>query len=236
MVLAWAEEAVGIVGGEPKCCKSFLPLDLAVAVAAGVSCLRRFPVARPGRVLLYGAEDALHVVRQRLKGICVAAGVDLATLDVEVITAPTLRLDLEADRASLDETVATLCPRLLVLDPFVRLHRSRVVTLRPRFEVRPSPSSTRLCPGWPCRPPRWNADDSPHRRLPEAILRVHFEESLPHNWRHQRPSRRPERLVANTNTNERTNSPRILGHRESYVNTYIPGRLRSQCDSKAPMS
>jgi hypothetical protein len=42
---------------------------------------------------------------------------------VQVITAPTVRLDLEADRTNLDETVAKLKPRLLVLDPFVRLHR-----------------------------------------------------------------------------------------------------------------
>jgi len=119
----WAEEAVGIVGGEPKCCKSFLALDLAVSVAAGTPCLRRFPVARAGRVLLYAAEDALHVVRRRLEGICAAAGVVLRDLDVQVITAPTVRLDLEADRASLEETVANLGPRLLVLDPFVRLHR-----------------------------------------------------------------------------------------------------------------
>src|SRR5271163_4165446 len=119
----WSEEAVGIIGGEPKCCKSFLALDLAVAVAAGIPCLRRFTVTRPGRVLLYPAEDALHVVRRRLEGICVAAGVSLAELDVQVITAPSLRLDLEADRARLDETVARLKPRLLVLDPFVRLHR-----------------------------------------------------------------------------------------------------------------
>ena len=40
-----------------------------------------------------------------------------------MITAPSLRLDLEADRARLDATVARLKPRLLVLDPFVRLHR-----------------------------------------------------------------------------------------------------------------
>ncbi len=39
----WSEQAVGIVGGEPKCCKSFLALDLAVAVASGTACLRRFP-------------------------------------------------------------------------------------------------------------------------------------------------------------------------------------------------
>ena len=119
----WAEEAVGIVGGEPKCCKSFLALDLAVSVASGTPCLRRFPVSRPGRVLLFAAEDALHVVRRRLEGICSAAGVDLAHLDIQVITAPVVRVDLDADRASLDETVAKLRPRLLVLDPFVRLHR-----------------------------------------------------------------------------------------------------------------
>jgi RecA-family ATPase len=119
----WSEEAVGIIGGEPKCCKSFLALDLAVAVAAGAPCLRRFAVPKPGRVLLYAAEDALHIVRRRLDGICGAAGLSIADLDVQVITAPTLRLDLEADRARLDQTIARLKPRLLVLDPFVRLHR-----------------------------------------------------------------------------------------------------------------
>lgn len=119
----WAEEAVGIVGGEPKCCKSFLALDLAVSVASGAPCLRRFPVTRPGRVLLYAAEDALHIVRRRLDGICAAAQVRLEALDIQVITVPTLRLDTEADRARLEQTVAAMQPRLLVLDPFVRLHR-----------------------------------------------------------------------------------------------------------------
>jgi len=80
-------------------------------------------VPRAGRVLLYAAEDALHIVRQRLDGICAAAGRVLCDLDVQVITAPTVRLDLEADRRSLGATVAKLQPRLLVLDPFVRLHR-----------------------------------------------------------------------------------------------------------------
>ena len=47
----------------------------------------------------------------------------LANLDIQVITAPTVRLDLDADRRNLAETVASLQPRLLILDPFVRLHR-----------------------------------------------------------------------------------------------------------------
>ncbi len=119
----WSDEAVGIVGGEPKCCKSFLALDLAVAVACGRPALRHFPVPHPGRVLLYAAEDALHIVRRRLDGICAAAEVSLSELDVQVITAPTVRLDLPSDRSRLEHTVEALKPRLLVLDPFVRLHR-----------------------------------------------------------------------------------------------------------------
>ena len=119
----WGAEAVGIIGGEPKCCKSFLVLDMAVAVAAASPCLRRFPVARSGRVLLFAAEDALTTVRARLDGICAATGLRLAELDLQVITAPTLRLDLELDRDRLEDTVRTLRPTLLILDPFVRLHR-----------------------------------------------------------------------------------------------------------------
>jgi len=119
----WGDQAVGIVGGEPKVCKSFLALDIAVAVASGAPCLRRFPVARTGRVLLFAAEDALGVVRCRLDGICAAAGVDLAALDLDVITAPTLRIDTPDDQARLADTLAALRPTLLILDPFVRLHR-----------------------------------------------------------------------------------------------------------------
>jgi RecA-family ATPase len=119
----WGEQAVGIVGGEPKSCKSFLALEVAVAVASGAPCLRRFPVVRTGRVLLFAAEDALGVVRCRLDGICAAAGVELAALDLDVITAPTLRIDTADDQQRLAATVAALRPTLLILDPFVRLHR-----------------------------------------------------------------------------------------------------------------
>ena len=76
----WTEQAVGILGGEPKCCKSFLALDLAVSVASGAACLRQFPVRRSGPVLLFPAEDSLAVVRQRLEGIAAAAQVSFCLL------------------------------------------------------------------------------------------------------------------------------------------------------------
>ncbi len=119
----WGDQAVGILGGEPKCCKSFLALDLAVSVASGTACLGQFQPARTGRVLLYPAEDALPIVRQRLEGICLARSAELRLLDLQVITAPALRLDLPQDQQRLLETVDLLRPILLVLDPFVRLHR-----------------------------------------------------------------------------------------------------------------
>ena len=119
----WSDQAVGILGGEPKCCKSFLALDLAVSVASGAPCLRQFPVRHTGPVLLFPAEDSLAVVRQRLEGICSAAGVGFQSLPVEVITVPSLRLDAPKDRERLSNTVQARQPRLLILDPLIRLHR-----------------------------------------------------------------------------------------------------------------
>jgi hypothetical protein len=119
----WSEQAVGILGGEPKCYKSFLALDVAVSVASGTACLRQFPVPRSGKVLLFPAEDSLAIVRQRLEGIAAAAQVPFQSLPVDVITAPSLRLDTPADRQRLANTVQTLQPILLILDPLIRLHR-----------------------------------------------------------------------------------------------------------------
>jgi len=120
----WADQAVGILGGEPKCCKSFLALDMAVSVASATACLRRFPVVRTAPVLVFPAEDALAVVRKRLEGICAAAGTGLDALPIYVITAARLLLDRPCDQQQLRNTVAAIKPALLILDPFIRLHKS----------------------------------------------------------------------------------------------------------------
>jgi|TARA_B100001971_G_C18259898_1_gene585726 hypothetical protein len=118
----WGAAAVGVIGGPPKACKSWLGLDLAVSVASGTACLEHFPVDTPGPVVVYLAEDALHDVRDRVEQICSHRGLTLASLDLQVITAPSLRLDLQRDRHALDQTLVTLTPKMLLLDPLVRLH------------------------------------------------------------------------------------------------------------------
>ena len=119
----WGHAAVGIVGGAPKCCKSWLGLDMATSVASATPCLGHFPVEQAGAALIYLAEDALPMVRGRIEALCEHRGVDLNGLDLHVIAAPVLRLDLETDQRRLAMTLERLRPRLLLLDPLVRLHR-----------------------------------------------------------------------------------------------------------------
>jgi hypothetical protein len=83
----WGDSSVGLIGGAPKCSKTWLGLDLALSVATGTPCLGKYAVPQPGPVLIYLAEDALPTVRQRVEGMA-----------------------------------RQLRPRLLLLDPLVRLH------------------------------------------------------------------------------------------------------------------
>jgi acetolactate synthase regulatory subunit len=119
----WIHDGVGTIGGLPKSCKSWMGLDMAVSVASATPCLDTFPVRDPGGVLLYMAEDAGPLVKTRLLGLCRHRGLDLNALPIDVITAPVVRLDLLVDQQRLAETVRRRVPRLLLLDPFVRLHQ-----------------------------------------------------------------------------------------------------------------
>ena len=118
----WGASSVGVIGGAPKCAKTWLGLDMALSVATGTACLGKYAVPEPGPVLVYLAEDALLVVRERVAGMARHRGLDLAGVAIHVITAPVLRLDRGPDRARLWETTKRLGPRLLILDPLVRLH------------------------------------------------------------------------------------------------------------------
>jgi hypothetical protein len=119
----WAKSAVGIIGGPPKCCKSWLGLDMAVSVASGTPCLNCFAVPGKGPTLIFLAEDAIGAVRARIQAICDHRKFNIDQLELYVITASALRLDLAADQRRLKHTLDDLRPRLLLLDPLVRLHR-----------------------------------------------------------------------------------------------------------------
>jgi hypothetical protein len=118
----WMDQAVGILGGQPKAGKTWLALEMAVSVASGAPCLDAFPVHCRGTVLFYAAEDNSTALRARIETIAHNRGVDFQSLDLRIITASSLRLDLPQDQNRLEKTVAQHQPVLLVLDPLVRIH------------------------------------------------------------------------------------------------------------------
>ncbi|SRR6266540_1946292 len=118
----WGASAVGLVGGQPKVGKTFLAIDMAVSVASGTKCLGTYRVAQPGRAILYHAEDSLGAIRDRTEALVRHRRLSLRDLDLQVITVPSLRLDFPEHRERLLRTLEPLGPRLLVLDPLVRLH------------------------------------------------------------------------------------------------------------------
>jgi hypothetical protein len=107
----------------PKSGKSWLALEMAVSVATGSKCLGKYPVREPGPTLVYLAEDSLAMLRDRLSSLSKHHGAELSSLEVHVITAQAIRLDLGRDQVRLQKTIRERKPRMLVLDPLVRLHR-----------------------------------------------------------------------------------------------------------------
>jgi hypothetical protein len=121
----WGEQAVGFIGGPPKSSKTWLSLELAVAVASGQPCLGRYAVRARGPVLLYAAEDSAEAIKHRVSAVAEIRGTgDLERLAVGLITEHDLRLDDAGHQERLIATIEKVRPRLLVLDPLVRLHRS----------------------------------------------------------------------------------------------------------------
>lgn len=120
----WSWRAVGVLGGPPKSAKTWLAVDLALSVASGTKTLEAYPVPRPGRVVFFAAEDAPARIRERFAAVATRRGLSLKSLDLHLLDVPALRLDDEGDQARLGQTIKTLRPRLLVLDPLVRMHRS----------------------------------------------------------------------------------------------------------------
>ncbi len=116
------EAGAGILGGAPKSCKSFLALDLCVAIASGTPCAGSFRVLSPGPVVVLCAEDPHAVISSRLSALARARGRVLDELPVEVIVEPVVRLPEGLER--LEATLTAFKPRLLLLDPLIRLHRA----------------------------------------------------------------------------------------------------------------
>lgn len=120
----WQRAGTGIVCGSAKGAKTWLCLDLALSVASGTPALDRFAVHRPGGVVFVAAEGGQAYLRARLNSICIHRGLRLDSLPHPLDLIPTsIRIDTEEGLGRLNATIEASRPVMLVLDPFVRLHR-----------------------------------------------------------------------------------------------------------------
>lgn len=131
----WSASAVGIIGGEPKSCKTWLGLDIAISVASGTPCLDKFEVPQSGPVLIYLGEDSLWALKQRLTSISQHRGLQLEELPLYTLPTPRLQLaspigryrkqqQEESDQEKLWAKVQELNPKLVLLDPLVRMSQA----------------------------------------------------------------------------------------------------------------
>jgi hypothetical protein len=117
----WLGMGVGILGGQPKAGKTYLAAEIALAVATGLHALGAYPTHKTGPVLFYGPEDGLEVLRSRFDDLAPIRGFDIDTVPVYLIEVPVLHLDNAIDLQRLRANIELCRPRLLILDPFVRL-------------------------------------------------------------------------------------------------------------------
>jgi RecA-family ATPase len=117
----WLLSGVGILGGEPKLGKTFLAVEFAFAVATGLPALGCYKTHQSGPVLFYCAEGSISALRARFDGIALARSFDIQQLNVFLIDVPVIQLDKEKDLNRLHLTIEQCRPKLLILDPFVRL-------------------------------------------------------------------------------------------------------------------
>lgn len=120
----WSEQGVGFIGGLPKSGKTWLALDLALSIASGTPALDHYSVLSPGPVLLFAAEDPPHMIRCRLEGLAQLRNVKLHRVPLHLILTDRLRLDTPTDQTRLAQTLARYRPKLLLLDPFIRVHQA----------------------------------------------------------------------------------------------------------------
>jgi hypothetical protein len=119
---------LGVVGiaAEPKAAKTWVGLDLAMAVATGSEALGEFQTHAPGHVALFCAEDDRASLARRLRSLGAGRGLDpaLAVERIHIISRETLDLDEPESAADLIAAARSIGHplSLLVLDPLRDLH------------------------------------------------------------------------------------------------------------------
>jgi predicted ATP-dependent serine protease len=115
----WPTSGIGILAGSPKLGKSWFCLEMAVAVASGTAAFRHHQ-SEQGRVLYIPGEGKESRIRERIEQLSQNRSVDIDQLELFVLQEPGLRLDESESYQALRETVQSIQPTLIIIDPVRR--------------------------------------------------------------------------------------------------------------------
>lgn len=122
----WQDKTYGIIAGEPKTYKSVQATDLALSVASGKAYLGHFPVHKTGAVLYVQEENNEQTVQDRVFKIANSKNILVPSRegwtlphDLPLYFSNNFGIDLtdQKSRDLLEQTIQTLKPILLILDP-----------------------------------------------------------------------------------------------------------------------
>lgn len=116
------DRAVAAIVGAPKLGKTWVVLELAIAIATGRSAFGRFQVRKPGPVLLVLEESGEAALHRRLDALTRGQALEADELQTLYYAAnKRVRLNEPDWQRRLDEACAEIKPRAVFLDPLARL-------------------------------------------------------------------------------------------------------------------
>jgi AAA domain len=116
------EEAVAFLAGEPKTLKTWTVAAMAIGVATGVPVLG-FTPAGTGPALIVQEESRSADFARRIRWLAKGMGLEPSDLGrLHIASQAGLLLDEPNGQAAIAREIDRLSPRLVVLDPLVRMH------------------------------------------------------------------------------------------------------------------
>lgn len=118
-----ARGAIGFVAGLPETCKSWLCMDLAIAVASGQDWAGLFTTKR-AKVLFIDQERFAGETRRRFRAILNARGLSIADVEgyLTVQAGSSRKIDIDASYEALQRDLKDLAPDLVIIDSFATFH------------------------------------------------------------------------------------------------------------------
>lgn len=121
------DRCIGAIQGTPKVGKTWLVLELAVAIATGLDAFGRFTVPEPGPVIVVLEESGRDALRRRLDKLTRGHAIAPETLsDLHFAANQRVRLNDPDWQQRLIERGRLLRPRAIFLDPLARMKGATV--------------------------------------------------------------------------------------------------------------